>query len=61
MVTFQEIPEEIKRQKEEVPVLKENEPENAPSGASKDDLYEVEGNLRKAEQIQVQTDIFFHP
>jgi hypothetical protein len=53
MVTFQEIPDETQQpiKKEEINVEKDEH--QRPPEPTKDELYGVEGQLRKAEQIQV--------
>ena len=54
MVTFQEIPDETQQpiKKEEINVEKDEI--QRPPEPTKDELYGVEGQLRKAEQIQVR-------
>ena len=58
MVTFQEIPDEIEQPKKKEEIKDEKEVIQKPPEPTKDELYGVEGQLRKAEQIQVSLNEF---
>ena len=58
MVTFQEIPDETQKPIAREEIKTEKEAIQKAPEPTKDELYGVEGQLRKAEQIQVSFELF---